>query len=131
MAEFVNHGLIECRRSCLLKGVSIESTIKLDDYCALVPYRDVVEDLRAEQVFGLTDKWPEAGTSVCVLEATEFTNRLVGSLEELGMIYGSPLLKQGPEHLALLLSVVWGYGLNFFMSRDRVPPAVAAVPQSS
>ena len=40
--------------------------------------------------------------------------------------YGSPLLKHGPEHLALLLSVVWGYGFSFFMSRERVPPAVSA-----
>jgi len=127
VAEFLGHGLIQIRQTCLLKGFAIESRITLDDYCALVPYSEVANGLKTDgSLSGLRDSWPDPASDVCVLEITQFANQLVGSLDELGMVYGSPLLKHGPEHLALLLSLVWGYGFNFFMSQERVLPAVSA-----
>ena len=127
VAEFLSHGLIQIRRYCLLKGFAIESRIALDDYCALVPYSEIADRLKTGGSFpSLESSWPDPDSNVCVLEITQFANRLVGSLDELGMVYGSALLKHGPEHLALLLSVVWGYGFNFFMSQERVLPAVSA-----
>lgn len=127
VVEFRRHGLIQFQQFCLLKGLAIESRILLDDYCNLAPYSEVADCIKTEISFSsFKDSWPDQDSNVCVLEITKFANQLVGSSEELGMVYGSPLLNQGPEHFALLLSMVWGYGFNFFRCHDRVPPAVSA-----
>ncbi|MDE2879542.1 HEPN domain-containing protein [Candidatus Palauibacter soopunensis] len=129
VTEFLSHGLIQTEQFCLLKGFAIESRITLDDYCTLMPYRDMVHYLKRKHTNTLFDKWPEEDTNVCVLRATRFEDRFVDPPEEGGMVYGSPLLKHGPDHLARLLSVVWGYGFSCFMSEVRVPPSVnAALP---
>ncbi|MDE0605299.1 MAG: HEPN domain-containing protein [bacterium] len=130
VTAFLGHGLIETRQSCLLKGWPIESEIVLDDYCSLVPYRDMMDDLKQDDdVPGLLDKWPPADSPVCVLETTQFEDKFVGPPEEVGTTYGSPLVKYGVDHLSLLLSVVWGYGFSCFVSKSQILPAVnAALP---
>ena len=130
VTAFLGHGLIQTRQSCLLKGFAIESEIVLDDYCTLLPYRDMMDDLKQEDdVLSLLDKWPDADSPVCVLETTRFEDKFVGPPEDVGTTFGSPLMKHGVDHLTLLLSLVWGYGFSYFMSRNEILPAVrAALP---
>ena len=123
---FLGHGLVQADQFYLLKGFAIESRIKLDDYCTLMPYREMVHYLKRWHTGTFFDKWPDEDANVCVLRATRFEDRFVDPPEEVGTAYGSPLLKHGADHLALLLSLAWGYGLNYFMSQDRVRPAVNA-----
>lgn len=126
VAGFLRHGLIQAHQFCLLKGFAIGSRLTLDEYCILMPYREMVHDLRKKYGNTLRDKWPDEDANVCVLRATQFEDRFVDPPEEAGTVYGSPLMKHGADHLALLLSVVWGYGFHCFMSQDQVSPAVNA-----
>ncbi len=125
VAGFLGHGLIQAHQFCLLKGFAIESRITLDDYCTLIPYREMVRYLKRNYI-GTLDKWPDEDANVCVLRATQFEDRFVGPPDEVGLVYGSPLMKYGADHLALLLSLSWGFGFSCFLSQDRVSPAVNA-----
>lgn len=123
---FLSHGLIQAHQVYLLKGFAIESRIALDDYCTLMPYHEMMHYLKRNSTGTLFDKWPDEDANVCVLRDTRFEDRFVAPPEEVGTVYGSPLLKHGADHLALLLSLAWGYAFNRFMSQDRVSPAVNA-----
>lgn len=126
VAGFLDHGLIEVQQFSLLKGLAIKSRITLDDYCALIPYHEMVHYLKRNHADTSFDKWPAEDANVCVLWATLFEDRFVDPPEEVGTVYGSPLLKHGADHFALLLSLAWGYGFKCFMSQNRVRPALNA-----
>ena len=121
-AEFTGHGLIETQEVSLLKGLAIDRAIPLDKYCTLVPYATAVEWLTREAAF-IDRGWPQAD-SVCAFMLRRFEDRVLRQGE--GTVYGSPLLKHGPAHLTLLLSLVWGYGLTEFSAWHNVSAVTAA-----
>ena len=126
VAEFATHGMIEVRRIYLLKGPSIKSAKPLDECCTLLPYREAWRKIDAESDPGDSRiVWPEPHTeNICALEGRYFERgRLQG--EEYSQ-YTSPLLKDGPQQLALLLGLVWGTGFRLFGSSYGVPAAAAA-----
>ena len=128
-AEFAAHGMIEVRRIYLLKGPPLEEAKPLDEHCTLLPYGEALRRIGEET--DRTDfsiKWPESDSeSVCALEGKYFERaNLVET--ELGQ-YTSPLLKEGPDRLALLLGLVWGSGFRVFSSWQGVPAvAMATLP---
>ena len=124
-AEFTTHGLIETRQVWLLKGIGIRRPRALNEYCTLLPYDTMRARLREDKdTFRTPDgAWPQA-ESVCALEVRRFEDRDLDDRE--GTVYASPLARHGGEHLALLLSLVWGYGLSMFWGRTYVPSVLAA-----
>lgn len=129
-AEFATHGMIEVHSTYLLKGPPIEATKSLDDYCTLLPYAEASgkPDAESSQEDSMRIAWPEprAG-NVCALESRYFerVERHAGERER----HMSLLMKDGPEHLALLLGLVWGCGFRVFGNWHNVPaPAAAALP---
>lgn len=125
-ARFTSHGLIESRQVWLLKGLAISRTRALDEYCILLPYGMAQERLKEDvDTFAPSRRWPQA-EDVCALEIARFEDRVGQKEMRPGTVYGSPLLRHGPEHLALLLSLVWGYGFRTFWSWDYVPAVVAS-----
>ncbi len=128
-AEFAVHGMIEVERIYLLKGPPIEMAKPLDEYCTLLPYREARRKIDAESDPGdLLIKLPEPHVdNVCALESRWFERRSLQGDE--CRQYTSPLLKDGPEQLALLLGLVWGNGFRVFGNWSGVPAAaVAALP---
>ena len=128
-AEFAAHGMIEVRRVYLLKGPSIEAAKSLDEYCSLLPYSEALRKFDAEWDPGdVSIKFPESrADNVCALEGRYFER---GSCRgEEYKQYMSPLLKDGPEQLALLLGLVWGNGFRVFGEWHYVPTsAMASLP---
>lgn len=128
-AEFAAHGMIEVRRIYLLKGPSIETTKPLDEYCSLLPYSKALQRLEADwdpEDISINLPYPHMD-NVCALEGRYFERE--SCREERYRQYMSPLLKDGPLQLALLLGLVWGNGFRVFGSWHYVPtPAVAALP---
>lgn len=125
-AEFAAHGLLEVNRIYLLKGPAIEAARRLDEYCALLPYREARRKLDAESDPGDSPiVWPEPGAeNVCALDCRYFER---GSLQGAEFEqYASPLLRDGPERLALLLGLVWGTGFRVFGGSHGVPVAAGA-----
>ena len=128
-AEFAAHGMIEVSRIYLLKGPPIGAAMPLDEYCSLLPYCEAWRRVDAELDLGDSIiAWPEPpADNVCAFEGRYFEH---GGLQtdEHGQ-YTSPLLKDGPEQLALLLGLVWGNGFRVFGRCHGVPAtAVAALP---
>ena len=126
-AEFACHGMIEVRSIFLVKGPPISEPKRLDDYCSLLPYRDALS--RTDPSYSSeTTPWPsEGGDNVCALECTGFERRTLHGIEN--EIFTSPLLRLGPETLALVLGLVWGNGLRVFGSWSATPaPAAAVLP---
>ena len=98
----------------------------LDEFCTLLPYGEALKRIDAETDRGdLMPRWPEPDAdNVCALQARYFDH---GSLRcEANARYASPLLKDGPEELALLLGLVWGSGFRVFGNWYAVPGAAAA-----
>lgn len=127
-AEFAAHGMIEIRGTYLLKGPPIEAAIPLDEYCTLLPYGEELRRIGSDaDPTSSSVRWPESDSeNVCVLESRyyERANPQGGRCEQ----YTSPLMREGPELLALLLGLVWGTGFREFGSWRDVPAAVAALP---
>ena len=117
-AAFTAHGLIENRQIWLVKGIGISRRRKLDNYCTLLPYDTMRTRLQEDKdAFGARDwPWPQA-ESVCALEVKRFE-------DSDGTVYASPLIGHGAEQLALLISLVWGYGLRTFWGWKYVPSVV-------
>ena len=125
-AQFALHGMIEIQWTYLLKGPTIDVAKPLDEYCSLLPYREgrqkvnIVPDPRSD--------WPELPEphldNLCALECRYFERVNCRSGEDAQ--YTSPLLKDGPEQLALLLGLVWRKGFRVFGNWHGVPASVAA-----
>ena len=120
--EFAAHGLIEFHTVYLLKGPPITQEVRLDDYCALVPYREGRRRIDETHAGPLMEgmRWPaEQDSNVCALVCRSFERRGPrGYVEER---YASPLMKFGRETLALVLGLVWGNGLRVFGDWPFVP----------
>ena len=125
--DFATHGMIEVRRVYLLKGSPIEAPKRLDNFCALLPYGETLQGISAEtDPADLSIAWPEPNSdNVCALEGRYFEKVTARSNED-GR-YTSPLLKDGPGHLALLLGLVWGDGYRILGNWEGVHPTVVAV----
>ena len=127
-AEFAAHGMIETHRIFLLKGPPMEAAKPLDKYCMLLPYKEALRRIEAET--DPTDSrivWPECdSTNICALEVRYFECAKPQGNEH--RQYTSPLLRGGPEQLALLLGLVWGTGFLVFGNQQYTPSAVAALP---
>ena len=131
-ADFASHGMIEVRRIFLLKGPPIEEAQPLDDFCSLLPYGEALQGINAEtDPADLSIAWPEPKSdNVCALEGRYFENAAPHGNENCQ--YTSPLLKDGPGYLALLLGLVWGDGYRMLGNWEGVHPvAVAALPYRS
>ena len=123
--RFAQTGLLDVESFYLLKGPSIGRVIELDDFCALIPYREAVqfrESLLDVSTPGST--WPpEHADGLCALRARGFESL---SRQE-RMVYMSPLLRQGhPDDVALMLGVVWGDGYTVFGHWHLVPLVTSA-----
>lgn len=137
-SEFASHGMIEIHSIHLLKGPPLRQARRLDDYCTLLPYREALQRVDTQSAYPPTwrSDWPaERADNVCALECRSFVNRTVQGHGDIRHIdspqYTSPLLRFGPETLALMLGLVWGYGFRVFGHWHNVPtPAADAVPVS-
>ena len=126
-AEFGTHGLIEVHSIYLLKGASIANAQPLDDYCALIPYRTALQRSNTVPVEAWPDWPPEETDGICALDCRGFERRTLHGFENEQIV--SPLLRHGPESLALVLGLVWGNGLRVFGNWHAVPtPVAAALP---
>ena len=104
--EFAAHGMVEVDWIYLLKGPPIKAAKPLDDYCTLLPYGEALRKIKAESFPGdVYSVWPEPhANNVCALEGRYFER---DSLEvDECRRHTSPLLRNGPEQLALLLALV-------------------------
>ncbi len=129
---FAAHGMVEVRRVYLLKGPPIEASKPLDDFCSLLPYGEVLREIKTEtDPADLSIVWPEPDSdSVCALECLYFEKATPQC--DWGGQFTSPLLKDGPRHLALLLGLVWGGGFRILGNWEGVHPAAeAALPYRS
>ena len=123
---FASHGMVEVHHIDLLKGPSVQEAVRLDDYCYLLPYREAMRRWPAVP----HRHWPaERSDNVCALESRSFERRsLHGTANER---FTSPLLRYGPETLALVLGLVWRDGFRAFGTWRAVPaPVDAALPFS-
>ena len=123
--SFAQHGMIETHQLYALKGLPINEEKPLDEYCTLVPYDAILKRYEADSGSRLDEawRWPRVDHA-CALEVRTFEDR-----DDRGhrcTTYTSPLMEHGPEHLAFLLSLVWGYGFQAFGNWHVVPGAVAA-----
>ena len=128
-AAFAVHGMVEVRKIFLLKGPPVKAAKVLDKYCTLLPYCEARARIDAESDKGdVFFELPEPNAAnLCALEARYF--ELIGHRGNAYSEYTTPLLKQGPEKLALLLGLVWGTGFRAFGQWSAVPaPAAAALP---
>ena len=127
-AEFAEHGMIETRRTYLLKGPPTEAAKPLDEYCTLLPYSEALRRIEAETApTNSRIVWPESDSeNICALEVRYFERVRPQGNEP--RQYTGPLLRGGPENLALLLGLVWGTGFRVFGSRQYAPAAVEALP---
>lgn len=125
-AEFATHGMIEVHRIYLLKGPPMEAAKPLDEYCTLLPYSEALQRIGAEtDPTDFSIVWPESDSeNVCALEGRYFERASTQGNEY--RQYTSPLLREGPEQLALLLGLVWGTGFRGFGNWQGVPAAAAA-----
>jgi hypothetical protein len=122
--DFAKHGMIEVHSVYLLKGAPIQEVKPLDEYCTLLPYREALRRMDSFMPFA-DPRWPPPhADNICALECRGFQRR---SLHEANKAaYTSPLLREGPEHLALLLGLTWGAAFRVFGSCHGVPAPVAA-----
>ena len=113
-SEFAAHGMVEVRAIFLLKGPPIKTEIRLDDFCVLLPYKVALERIAdASDPNDFTVEWPDPESdNVCALEARYFQQVRPGGFGP--RRFSSPLLKEGPGDLALLLGLVWGSGFRLF-----------------
>ena len=128
-AKFAAHSMIETHSLYLFKAPPIKAAKLLDDYCTLLPYSEALRKIEKESDPGDTHfVWPEPhADNVCALESRYFER--VGPQENDYRQYTSPLLKDGPEPLTLILGLVWGCGFRMFSNWHCVPAvAVAALP---
>ena len=128
-AEFAAHGMIEVHCIYMLKGPPIEAAKPLDENCSLLPYAEALRKIDAESDPGPPGfAWPKPDSgSVCALEVRYFERDNPPDAQR--SQYASPLLKEGPEQLALLLGLVWGAGFRVFGYWGTVPDAAeAALP---
>lgn len=125
-AEFAKHGMIEVHNIYLLRGPPMSKPKPLDEYCTLLPYGEALRRIDAETDRGdMMSPWPAPDAdNVCALQVRYFDH---GGLRcEANARYTSPLLRDGPEQLALLLGLVWGSGFRVFGNWHAVPGAAAA-----
>ena len=126
--EFASHGMIEARSLYLLKGPAIGQVERLDDYCSIVPYGEARQRSITHGVLPpmMLDQWPrDPADNVCALECRTFERRTLHGTEN--ALFASPLLRDGPGTLALMLGLVWGNGLRVFGNWHRVS-APGSVP---
>ena len=125
-AEFAAHGMIEFHCIYMLKGPPIEAAKPLDENCALLPYAEALRKIDAESDPGPPGfAWPKPDSgNVCALEVRYFERDNPHDARR--SQYASPLLKDGPEQLALLLGLVWGAGFRVFGNWRTVPHAAEA-----
>ena len=128
--RFASHGMVETQSNFLLRGRPPARVIELDDYTALIPYREVMSDGKLRRLASDSpqghDFWPPDGAAdVYILRTTIFENRgrSIGETEH----HISPLLRCGIEPLLLMLGLVWGVGLRSFGSFNSIPEPIAAV----
>ena len=127
--EFAAHGMIEVHCIYMLKGPSIKAAKPLDSNCSLLPYAEALRKIDAESDPGPPRmEWPKPDSgNVCALEVRHFERDNPRNAQR--SQYASPLLKEGPEQLALLLGLVWGAGFRVFGHWRTVPDAAeAALP---
>ena len=129
--EFAAHGMIEVRSFYLLKGQPLSKAKSLDDYCALVPYREALEQVKAAASAQYVEEpryWPpESADDICALEARSFEHRGLAANDFERRV--SRLLQSGPETLALILGLVWGAGFRVFGGwHDVAEPVAATLP---
>ena len=124
--EFATHGMIEIHGIYMLKGPPIEAAKPLDETCALLPYAEAMRKIEAESDPGPPGiAWPNPDSgNLCALEVRCFERDNPNDAQR--SQYASPLLKDGPEQLALLLGLVWGAGFRVFGNWRTVPPAAEA-----
>lgn len=131
---FARHGMIELEATYVLKGRPVHERLRLDDFCALLPYREALKKgVRADDFLGdssCTPRWTTLPAErVCAIEV-----RIFRSIDLYGpgiMHFESPLTLYGPDLLALMLGLVWGNGFRFFGIWHRIPEVVAAIlPES-
>ena len=119
--EFAAHGMIEVQSVYVLKGAPASDATPLDEYCSLLPYAEALRKME-EESDDTFPQWPERhAEGVCALETRRFERE-----EPQECAYGSPLMRHGPDTLALLLGLVWGGGYRMFGGWHRVPNVVAA-----
>lgn len=127
--EFATHGLIEVNRIYLLKGPAVETAIRLDEFCVILPYREARRKIDTESDPEETSIFwpdPDAG-NICALDCRYFERRTLPGMDFLQ--YSSPLLTDGPERLALLLGLVSLAAFRVFGGSHGVPAvAQAALP---
>ena len=124
--KFACYGMAETRSIHLLKGPPVSKPKRLDDYCALLPYGEALRRANAFFRPGTMQSPPENAGGICALECTRFalpTRRPAYGNEW----FGSPLMQDGVETLALVSGLVWGTGLRVIQSWHATPVAVEAV----
>ena len=119
--EFATHGMIEVHYIYVLRGSPVSDAKPLDGYCSLLPYAEALRKMQ-EEFDDTFLQWPEIhANGVCALEIRQFERA-----DRRECAYGSPLMKHGPDVLALLLGLVWGGGYRMFGAWHGVPTATAA-----
>ncbi len=124
---FASHGLREVRIIYLLKGPSILGAKALDEHCRLIPYAAALQQVNPAAAYEREMRPSPATANVGALECTYFEQPTSGEVE--CARYTSPLLKAGPETLALVLGLVWRVGLRVFAQWPAYPDlATATLP---
>ncbi len=119
--EFAIHGMIEVHYIYVLKGSPVSGTKPLDRYCSLLPYAEGLRKME-EEFDDEFPQWPAIQASgVCALEIRQFERP-----DRRECAQGSPLMKHGPDVLALLLGLVGGGGYRMFGTWHGVPTVNAA-----
>ena len=118
--------MIEVHFIYLLRGPPMGDPKPLDEYCTLLPFGEALQRIHAETDRGdLMSTWPSPeADNVCAIHGRYFEHG--GLRSEANARYTSPLLREGPEQLALLLGLVWGSGFRVFGNWNIVPGAAAA-----
>ncbi len=125
--DFARHGMVESQEVFLLKGPSVSQPKRLDDYCTLLPYRQALR--RTNSAFDTSSSFPsppENAGGICALECTQFVRADPHPTFE-DEWFGTPLIQDGPETLALVMGLVWGTGLRLIQRLQWTPVAAEAV----
>ena len=126
-ADFASHGMAEVCSIQLLRGPAVHKSQSLDAYCSLLPYREALRRANSSFHDGFAPQpLPERLDGICALEYTRFVRPAPNPTFD-DEWFGSPLIQDGPETLALIIGLVWGTGLRPVRSWHATPADVEAV----
>lgn len=107
--DFAGHGMIEHRHLLLFQGAQLSRSLKLDEYCTVIPYSEVFSTLNKASLLDVLDggsPWvwpPETTENLCAVDTTYYEFR--HTRKSWNERYESALLREGVDTFAFVLGL--------------------------